>query len=77
MAKKEVETIIIIIILIGIIKIILDNLDDVEGFFDILGRFFIRLENMPSLYQYVLIIGIVVIILILYVGGTLTRRGRW
>ena len=77
MVKKEVETIIIFIVVIGIIKIILDNLDVIERFFDILGGFFIRLENMPSLYQYVLIIGITVTILILYLGGALTRRGRW
>jgi uncharacterized membrane protein YidH (DUF202 family) len=77
MVKKEVETIIIFIVVIGIIKIILDNLDDVERVFDILGGFFIPLENMPPLYQYVLIIGIAVTVLILYLGGALTRRGRW
>lgn len=67
--------IIIFMILVGIL--ITQHLEEVEAFFDSLGKFFEYLDSMPPLYQYLLFLGIIVGVLILYRGGALHRRGRW
>lgn len=53
------------------------GIEIIKSFFTALDRFLIYLGDMPALYQGLLTLGIMVVLLILYLGGTLTRYGRY
>ena len=61
----------------GIQILIRKGIERVKSFFIVLDGLFIYLNNLPALYQGLLILGIMVVLLILYLGGTLTRYGRY
>jgi hypothetical protein len=67
--------VVIFITLVGIL--IIQHLEKVEEFFNSLGKFFDYLDSMPPSYQYLLLLGIIVGLLVLYLGGALPHRGRW
>jgi hypothetical protein len=61
----------------GIQILIRKGIESVKSSFIVLDRLFIYLDDLPALYQGLLILGIMVVLLILYLGGTLTRYGRY
>lgn len=61
----------------GMQILIRKGIESVKSFFTILDRFLIYLGDMPALYQGLLTLGIMVGLLILYLGGALTRYGRY
>ncbi|MGD2249246.1 MAG: hypothetical protein PVF58_12640 [Candidatus Methanofastidiosia archaeon] len=67
--------VIIFIILVGIL--ITQHLEKFKEFFNSIDKFLEYLDSMPPSYQYLLFLGIIVGVLILYLGGALPHRGRW